>query len=196
MNFIVAELERPVSNTDVEVTKRTFSIADRSDSGSISHNRSSMSINKVIENPGNRETFTLHVKNLQYVPAHSFVDHLEYARYWLSTYNLSWLFPCYRGKHRERKQKDSTNVIHSINFKAKTGELIGILGSSVERFELVHLLTGRKKTGFFDGHISLTGGSINRSTFYYDNVAFVQAVSSLPCIAAVRIIIATNVPKT
>jgi hypothetical protein len=178
MNFVVAELERPVSSVDTARTKTSFNITDETDKGSISEEQrnSRMSISKVIENPGNREIFTLHVKNLQYLPAHSLFEHFEYARYWLSTYNMSWLFPCYRGKHRELKLKGST--IHCINFKAKTGELVGVLGSSVERFELMHLLAGRKKTGFFDGHISLTGGKINMSTFYYDNIAFVQKVRS------------------
>lgn len=183
MNFVVAELERPVSSVDSARTKTSFNITDETDKGSISQEQrnSRMSISKVIENPGNRETFTLHVKNLQYVPAHSLFEHFEYVRYWLSTYNMSWLFPCYRGNHRELKPKGST--IHCINFKAKTGELVGVLGSSVERFELMHLLAGRKKTGFFDGHISLTGGTINRSTFYYDNIAFVQKVRNLLCSA-------------
>lgn len=191
MNIVVAELERPVSSVDATLAKTSFNITDETNKDSVSVERNSqrMSISKVIENPGNREIFTLHVKNLQYVPAHSLFEQFEYARYLLSTYNMSWLFPCYRGKHRELKQTGST--IHCINFKAKTGELVGVLGSSVERFELMHLLAGRKKTGFFDGHISLAGGTINRSTFYYDNVAFVQKVRILLCSATNSIVTPT-----
>lgn len=150
MNVVVAELERPV--------------AAKSELGN-----DPMESNKEIVK------YTLHVSNLKYFPDNQFLKkHLENLRYNLSLYNLSWLLPFYAGKKREKKILGLE--LHCINFKASSGELVGILGDNLERTEIVQLLTGRKTTGTFDGHISLSGDDINNNSYYYLLIAFVQKV--------------------
>jgi ABC-type polysaccharide/polyol phosphate transport system ATPase subunit len=65
--------------------------------------------------------------------------------------------------------------LHNINFRAKSGRLTGVIGSTAERFTLLELLVGRKKSGIVSGNISFTG-TVTNSIDYYDNVAYVQRV--------------------
>lgn len=121
------------------------------------------------------ETTSINVSNLTYMPSRKLLKkYLEYIRYELTLVNLAWLLPFYKGEHRKMLLMGAP--LHNISFKATSGELTAILGDEIERREIIELLTGRKKTGQFDGHISLCGSDISLGSYYYDHVSFVQKV--------------------
>lgn len=66
--------------------------------------------------------------------------------------------------------------LRRVEFHAHGGEFVGILGSKDERNELIHLLAGQKKSGEFDGDISLSGSEISAENDYYSKVAFASQV--------------------
>lgn len=69
--------------------------------------------------------------------------------------------------------------LRNVSFKANSGELTAIIGDEMERREIIELMTGRKKSGSYDGSISLCGGGIDGQSYYYENTAFVQKVRSV-----------------
>lgn len=119
--------------------------------------------------------FSLNVTDLSFTPDRQpLLIYLEYLRQKLDYFGLSWIMPFYRGM--TRKQQLTGFELFNISFKAKCGELVALLGDDGDRYEVIQLLTGRKKTGRFDGHISLTGKSIPLQSYYYDHVAYVKMV--------------------
>ena len=121
------------------------------------------------------ETTSINVSNLSYMPSRKlFKKYLEYIRYELTLVNLAWLLPFYKGEHRKMLLLGAP--LRNISFKALSGELTAILGDETERREIIELMTGRKKSGTFDGSISLCGENIAPKSYYYDHVAFVQKV--------------------
>lgn len=122
---------------------------------------------------------TVHVSNLVYIPDRKlFKKYLEYVRYELTLVNLAWLLPFYKGEHRKMLLMGAP--LRNVSFKAVAGELTAILGDELERREVIELMTGRKKTGTYDGYISLNGESIDPKSYYYDHVTFVQKVNLPP----------------
>jgi hypothetical protein len=129
---------------------------------------------KNIESPVGEVT-SINVSNLSYVPNRKIVkQYLEYARYQLSVMNLGWLIPFYKGEHRKMLLMGAP--LRNITFSAFAGDMTVILGAEMERREIVQLLTGRKKEGTFDGHISMRGAEIPAGSYYLDHVAYVQKV--------------------
>jgi hypothetical protein len=123
------------------------------------------------------EPTSINVSNLTYMPSRKlFKKYLEYIRYELTLVNLAWLLPFYKGEHRKMLLLGAP--LRNISFKALSGELTAILGDETERREIIELMTGRKKSGTFDGSISLCGENIAPKSYYYDHVAFVQKVCS------------------
>ena len=130
-----------------------------------------------LEAPVSDNVTCINVSNLTYIPDRKLIKkYLEYLRYELTLVNLAWLLPFYKGEHRKMLLLGAP--LRNVSFKASSGELTAILGDETERREIIELLTGRKKTGKFDGHISLSGGDIGPASYYYDHVAFVQKVTS------------------
>lgn len=119
--------------------------------------------------------YKLHVSNFSYRPFRKLGK-----EFWLSAralavkYKLDFLFPFMQGF---KPHEDL--VLHRINFATRGGELTVLLGKEDECRELIHLIAGRTKLGNFDGDILLSGSTINESTYYHDQVAFVPSVSSL-----------------
>lgn len=122
------------------------------------------------------EKWILHVQDLSYKPPRRLVKGtFEYLRTTMTKYQLSWLIPPAIKQINSQGFQDTP--LRRINFSAKGGELTAIIGSNNERRELINLLTGRMSDGEFDGDILLTGPNINKASYYYDNIAFVQRVS-------------------
>ena len=118
---------------------------------------------------------SLHISELSFLPSSKPVLKMaEYVRYHLTLMNLGWLLLSYKGP--SRKELLHGAELRSMNITAHTGELVAVLGNAVERFELVQLLVGRKKSGKFDGNISLSGKNIAADSNYYDHVGFVPQV--------------------
>ena len=133
-------------------------------------------LQKELESVVESDVTSINVSNLSFMPSKKFLKtYLEYLRYELTLVNLAWLLPFYKGEHRKLLLLGAK--LHNISFKATSGELTAILGDETERREIIELLTGRKKSGSYDGHISLCGGSIDATSYYYDNVTFVQKVT-------------------
>jgi len=122
------------------------------------------------------EATSLNVSDLSFTPSTNYIERpLEYVRYHLSLVNLDFLLPFYYGPTKVHRNVDGV-PLRNVTFTAFSGELVGVLGSELERRELVHLLTGRKKTGSYDGSISLRGNGIAADSYYYNSVTFVQKV--------------------
>lgn len=127
--------------------------------------------------PTDDETISLNVSNLSFYPtANATIEKpLEALRYHLSLVNLDFFLPFYYGPSRKLRDLDGS-PLKSVSLTARGGELVGVFGAFQERHELIQLLTGRKKTGTFDGSISLRGGSVADTSFYYNSVTLVQKV--------------------
>ena len=127
-----------------------------------------------LESQPTTDVASINVSNLTYMPSKKFFKkYLEYVRYELTLVNLAWLMPFYKGEHRKLQLMGAP--LRNISFKAYSGELTAILGDETERREIIELLTGRKKTGTYDGSISLSGLNAANS-YYYDHVTFIQKV--------------------
>jgi hypothetical protein len=125
-----------------------------------------------------KEHFTLHVTDLTFVPSRSiFKKATEYLRTHLNAIQFGWVLPSFK---TVKNDEHWDAPIHRVQFSAMSGEVTAILGNKHERRELVHLLSGRRRTGAFDGDIQLNGPGINKDTYYYDKIAFVQSVSECP----------------
>jgi ABC-type uncharacterized transport system ATPase subunit len=117
--------------------------------------------------------FELYVQNLSYQPSQQ-MESIEIIRDRLNWLQLGWLIPSLK----ETKTKTlRETILQRVHFTANGGELVGIIGSRHERFELIQLLVGRKRSGLFDGNIFLSGPDLPKNSYYYDNVAYVQSVS-------------------
>jgi hypothetical protein len=118
---------------------------------------------------------SVNVANLTFVPSRKpLKKYLEYVRYELTLVNMAWLLPFYKGEHRKMLLMGAP--LRNVSFRAISGELTAIIGDEMERREVVELMTGRKKSGTFDGSISLCGENIHSKSYYYDHIAFVQKV--------------------
>jgi ABC-type uncharacterized transport system ATPase subunit len=123
------------------------------------------------------EPFVLQVQDLSYTPPQRWVkDVFEKVRTTMTERRLTWMLPSVK-EYNSQNLHDTP--LRKINFSARGGELTAIIGSQNERAELVQLMAGRMNSGEFDGDIMLSGPNINRSSYYYDNMAFVQRVSHL-----------------
>lgn len=119
--------------------------------------------------------YTLYIKNLSFLPSPQLVlTTLEKIRYYLTMLNLSWLMLSYKGP--SRKNLLSGAELCSIDVQCNNNELVILIGDAAERYELIQLIVGRKKSGKFDGNIYLYGDSIDTSN-YYDNIAYVTQVT-------------------
>jgi hypothetical protein len=118
---------------------------------------------------------SVNVTNLTFIPSRKpLKKYLEYVRYELTLVNMAWLLPFYKGEHRKMLLMGAP--LRNVSFRAISGELTAIIGDEMERREVVELMTGRKKSGTFDGSISLCGENIDSKSYYYDHIAFVQKV--------------------
>lgn len=115
---------------------------------------------------------TLHVHNLSYQPSRQLAN-IDWVREKSRDMKLGWLMPSIKGTKRSQFHETELRRIH---FSALGGEVTGIIGNRHERNELIQLVVGRKKTGTFEGNISLSGPGIKPTAYYYDQVAFVQTV--------------------
>lgn len=121
--------------------------------------------------------YVLHVKDLTFVPRKTFArTATDFLRRYLTGVEIGWILPSLK-----KLDKDSHHdaPLHRVHFSFKSGEVTALLGDKNERHTLINLLTGRQKTGQFDGDISLTGPGLRPDSYYYDNMAFVQSVSRL-----------------
>lgn len=124
------------------------------------------------------EPTSINVSNLTFIPSRKlFKKYLEYVRYELTLVNLAWLLPFYKGEHRKMLLLGAP--LRNITFKATSGELTAIVGDELERREIIELMTGRKKSGTYEGSISLSGAGIDGKSYYYDYVTFVQKVRNM-----------------
>jgi hypothetical protein len=119
------------------------------------------------------ERYSLHVLNFSYKPRrHVVKETLVKVRREISKYYQGWLLPSLR-----TLKPHQDLILHRLNFAARGGELTVCIGRDDEARELLHLISGRTKTGNFDGDIILSGPNVTPSTYYHDQVAFVPSVS-------------------
>lgn len=131
-------------------------------------------VGKLVADAG--EPLVLQVQDLSFTPPKRLVKGtLEYLRTAFTEYKLTWLVPAIKAFN---SQNFHDTPLRKINFSARGGELTAIIGSNNERMELINLLAGRMNSGEFDGDVMLSGPNITKSSYYYDNMAFVQRVST------------------
>lgn len=124
-----------------------------------------------------QEYYSLHVIDLSYSAGLSTLGKLiEFTKAKIIDYKLKWIIPSLRLK---KSDIHTDAPLQRVHFSAMGGEVTAVLGDSKERSELMNLLGGRKRYGRFDGDIRLSGPGLTNSTYYYDNMAYVQKVMLL-----------------
>eukprot|EP01031_Cornospumella_fuschlensis_P044287 gene44287-54159_t len=116
--------------------------------------------------------YALHVQDLSFVPPKTLLNQgTEFMRKKLNAVQFGWVLPSMK---EVNKPKHLNAPLHRVHFSAVSSEVTAILGNQHERAELIHLMSGRRKTGTFEGDIVLNGPALRNDSYYYDNMAFVQ----------------------
>lgn len=125
------------------------------------------------ENSSHRQSITLNVKNLTYIPA---VDYLEEAKNRAKSLALTLNISKYVSLPKTTEKRSST-PLYNVSFQVGTGKVTAVLSDQyAERRTLLQLLVGIRKTGSFTGDIALTGPGL-KGLKYARNVAYVPHVS-------------------
>jgi ABC-type transport system involved in cytochrome bd biosynthesis fused ATPase/permease subunit len=119
--------------------------------------------------------FTLHVTDLAYNPPKTLLNTAtEYLRSHLNSLQIGWVLPSLK---QVSKEDNHEGPLYRVHFSAKSGELTAILGDKHERRSLVELIGGRITRGTYEGDIQVNGPGVQANSYYYDHIAYVQAVS-------------------
>ncbi|RYG69058.1 hypothetical protein EON64_03685 [archaeon] len=119
--------------------------------------------------------YTLHVQDLSFCPPKTLLKQgTDFLRKNLNAVQFGWVLPSMK---EVNKPKHLDAPLHRVHFSTVSGEVTAILGNQHERTELIHLMSGRRKTGTYEGDIVLNGPDLRTESYYYDNIAFVQKVS-------------------